>query len=262
MKSYLLLTLLLLTALTSSAQYISDSLSAPGQALSPQKEQGKKVWLHTGLAAGYAGTAYIFYKYEDSHFREESQEHRTPFLDGIAAGASFMGESKNAWMALGATTGLAYLSRNTRLQKTVFVWAGTLLLNGVVTDKLKHSFQRYRPNTGMSAHTFDGLEGPGVHHSLPSAHTSNAFATATVFATLYKDKKWVPPLAYGLAAVVGASRVHNNAHWVSDVMAGAAVGYLSARAMLATDKWLSRKGVVLYPQVGRRCAGIGLVKSL
>lgn len=261
MKSPLLFALLLLTTLTSSAQFNADTLVATSQAPTPVKERGQKVLRHAGLAASYVGAAYLFYKYEDNYFREESQEHRTPFMDGIASGASFMGESKHAWMALGATTGLAYLTRNTRLQKTVFVWAGSLLVNGMVTDKLKHSFQRYRPNTGMPAHTFDGHEGPGVHHSLPSAHTSNAFATATVFATLYKDKKWVPPLAYGLATVVGASRVYNNAHWVSDVMAGAAVGFLSAKAMLATDKWLGQKNIRLYPQVGRRSASLGMVKT-
>ena len=147
------------------------------------------------------------------------------------------------------------------MQHTVFVWAGSLLVNGVVTDKLKNSFQRYRPNTGMPYNTFDGHQGPHLNHSLPSAHTSNAFTTATVFATLYKDKKWVPPVAYGVAALIGASRVYNNAHWTSDVMAGAAVGFLSAKAMLATDKWLSKKGILLYPQVGRRGASLGMVKS-
>lgn len=261
MRHSYLLPALLLFASAGSTQPVTDTLLPASPTPVLVKAPGKKGWLHTGLAVGYAGTAYLIYKTEDSRFREESQEMHTPFLDRVAGGVSPLGESRNAWMALGATTGLAYLTRNTRLQKTVFVWAGTLLVNSTVTDKLKHSFQRYRPNTGAAFNTFDGHAGPGTNHSLPSAHTSNAFATATVFATLYKDKKWVPPLAYGLAAMVGASRVYNNAHWASDVMAGAAVGFLSAKAMIATDKWLSRKGIVLYPQVSRRGGAIGMVKS-
>jgi membrane-associated phospholipid phosphatase len=261
MRRLHLLLLLVLPAYVGSTQPVADTLVPVSTIQYPLKEPRKKVWVHAGLAAGYTGATYFFFRKQDSHFREESQEHKSPFLNGIAGAVSPLGESKNAWRALGATTGLAYLSRSPRLQHAVFVWAGSLLVNGVVTDKLKNSFQRYRPNTGMPYNTFDGHAGPHINHSLPSAHTSNAFTTATVFATLYKDKKWVPPLAYGVAALVGASRVYNNAHWMSDVMAGAAVGFLSAKAMISTDKWLSKKGILLYPQVGRRGASLGMVKS-
>lgn len=262
MRHHYLVLLLLLQVYVGSTQPITDTLVPLSETPAPVKEPRKKIWLHTGLAAGYAGAAYFCYRKEDSHFREESQERKTPLLNGIAKAVTPMGESKYVWMTLGAATGLAYLSKSPRLQHTAFVWAGSLLVNGVATYKLKHTFQRYRPSTGAPYNTFDGISGPGVNHSLPSGHTSNAFATATVFATLYKEKKWVPPVAYGLAALVGASRVYNNAHWASDVMAGAAVGFLSAKAMLVTDKWLSRKGVLLYPQVGRKGAGLAVVKNL
>lgn len=247
------LILFLLPASVACAQPLTDTTAEVDHPL----KRGQTL-LHTGLALGYAGVTYYCYKKKDGRFQEESQEHKTPLINGMAGSVSPLGESRTAWMALGATTGLAYLTRNSRLQHTAMVWAGSLLVNGVVTDQLKGSFQRYRPNAGVL--TGSG-EGSGLNRSFPSAHTSNAFTTATVFATLYKDKKWVPPLAYGLAAMVGASRVYNNAHWASDVMAGAAVGFLSARAMIATDKWLSRKGIVLYPQVSRRGGAIGMAKS-
>lgn len=261
MRRLHLLLLLVLPAYVGSTQTVADTLAPLPTIQSTGKEPHRKVWLHTGLALGYGGAAYFIYKKQDSHFREESQEHKTPFLNGVANTVSPLGVSNNAWMALGATAGLAYLIHDTRLQHAAFVWAGSMLLNSTVTDKLKNSFQRYRPNTGMPYNSFDGMEGPHLNHSLPSAHTSNAFTAATVFATLYRDKKWVPPVAYGLASLVGASRVYNNAHWASDVMAGAAIGFLSAKAMLTTDKWLSKKGIRLYPQVGRRGASIGMVKN-
>lgn len=262
MRSTVLL-LFLLPGYFAGAQMTSDSLATqnatPPAVKAPKKNN--KVLLHTGIALGYAGAAYLVYQKEDAHFKDESQEMKNPFMSRMATSVSPLGVGKNAWMALGATAGLAYLTKNTRLQHTAFVWAGSLLVNGMATDKLKNTFQRYRPNTGMPFNTFDGYGGPHINHSLPSAHTSNAFTTATVFATMYKDKKWVPPVAYGVATLVGLSRIYNNAHWASDVMAGAAVGFLSAKTMLLTDKWLSQKGIRLYPQVGRHGAGLGMVKT-
>ncbi|HEY1112197.1 MAG TPA: phosphatase PAP2 family protein [Chitinophagaceae bacterium] len=225
------------------------------------KEKKSPAILRAGLALGYIGATYYCYRKEDNHFQNESQEHKHPLKDAVARNLSPLGTAQTNWMALGATTGFAYLTRNTRLQHVVFVWAGSLLINDALTNKLKNSFQRYRPSTGKPFNSFDGNEGPGANRSFPSAHTSNAFTTATVFATLYKDKHWVPPLAYGLATMVGFSRVYDNAHWASDVMAGAAVGFLSAKTMILTDKWVGKKNIRLYPQVSKRSASMGMVKT-
>jgi membrane-associated phospholipid phosphatase len=252
--------LMLLPAYAGSTQAIVDTLPEVSQPLYPSKEKNQ-LWLHAGLALGYAGATYYCYRKEDNHFQKESQEHKHPLKDAVAHSLSPLGTGKTHWMALGATTGLAYLTKNTRLQKTVFIWAGSLLINDALTNKLKGHFQRYRPDTGMPFYTFDGPNGPGFNRSFPSAHASNAFTTATVFATLYKDKHWVPPLAYGMATMVAFSRVYNNAHWASDVMAGAAVGFLSAKTMILTDKWLSKKNIRLYPQVGSRKGSVSMVMN-
>src|SRR4029078_5561166 len=97
--------------------------------------------------------------------------------------------------------------------------------------------------------------------SLPSANTSNAFTTSTVFATMYANKKWVPPLAYGLATLVGFSRIYNNAHWASDVMAGAAVGFLSAKGVIGLYKITSKKHLVVVPQIGHRFSSVSFIYS-
>ena len=63
--------------------------------------------------------------------------------------------------------------------------------------------------------------------SFPSGHTTAAFAAATVFAQEYKDRLWVPILSYSAASLIGLSRITENAHWASDVFAGAALGYVT-----------------------------------
>jgi membrane-associated phospholipid phosphatase len=46
----------------------------------------------------------------------------------------------------------------------------------------------------------------------------------------YGDKSlWISTADYGMATLVGVSRVYRNRHWVSDVVAGAGVGILSTK---------------------------------
>jgi undecaprenyl-diphosphatase len=65
--------------------------------------------------------------------------------------------------------------------------------------------------------------------SFPSGHSATAFACATVIA-------WASPRlavpAFVLAALVAWSRVYVGVHWPLDVLGGAVLGVLVARALL------------------------------
>jgi membrane-associated phospholipid phosphatase len=78
-------------------------------------------------------------------------------------------------------------------------------------------------------------------HSLPSGHTAEAFANAE-FLRMYVGKKqpWIAVLGYVIAAGTGFLRIYNNRHWFSDVVAGAAVGYGTARVGSWTFDRLNR----------------------
>jgi len=61
--------------------------------------------------------------------------------------------------------------------------------------------------------------------SFPSGHTIAAFSLATVFANRYPRPRWHQWLAYGLAGVVGFSRMPLQAHYASDTFVAAVLGY-------------------------------------
>ncbi|MCC8187185.1 MAG: phosphatase PAP2 family protein [Bacteroides sp.] len=66
-------------------------------------------------------------------------------------------------------------------------------------------------------------------HSFPSGHTATAFTGAQILFREYRDTSpWIAVGGYAAAGITGTMRVINKKHWVSDVVAGAGVGILSA----------------------------------
>ena len=91
---------------------------------------------------------------------------------------------------------------------------------------LKRSFRRARPSGPVS---WWDIHAPD-QFSFPSGHTMNAFAVATLV-TVHVPV--AAPLAFAVAASVGASRVVLELHYVSDVAAGATLGTVLAAAAVA-----------------------------
>ncbi len=251
----------LLSALITQAQHLPAKPVLAKDRLPKSKDYNKHIILKAAIGLSYTSAVYLTYRYNDAHIQHESQEGKNHFKDAAATALSALGSDQTHWISLGATAGLAFISKDLRLQRTAVLWTGTLLLNDFFTTSLKNKFQRYRPNTDKGFNKWDGGDGPRINKSFPSGHTSNAFSTATLFSTIYKQKKWVAPVAFSLASLVGVSRIYNNAHWASDVLAGAAVGVVSAKTMIFLDKQLLKRHLQIYPQFGRHST-IGVTYTL
>ena len=76
----------------------------------------------------------------------------------------------------------------------------------------------------------------GKGSSFPSGHATGIFSIATIAAERYRHHRWVPWVAYGLAAVISFSRVPTFAHFPSDVFLGAALGYTITRFDVLRDR--------------------------
>ncbi len=106
---------------------------------------------------------------------------------------------------------------------------------GLLVFGVKHAVQRPRPyaaEPGIRLRT--GRADQAVlkrdSYSFPSGHTALAFAAATTLALDHPQWYVVVP-AYVWAGGVGVSRVWHGAHYPSDVLAGAALGFVVAGAV-------------------------------
>lgn len=101
-----------------------------------------------------------------------------------------------------------------------------------VNYALKWATARERPHTGSgNGQFFSAYDGRAFksNTSFPSGHSMGSWAVATVIAQRYKNRRWVPWVAYGFASSVSAARVAGGKHYVSDVAVGAVAGYLIGR---------------------------------
>jgi membrane-associated phospholipid phosphatase len=98
------------------------------------------------------------------------------------------------------------------------------LLTELLVQPLKVATHRLRPDDSN-------------HHSFPSGHAAITFAGATVIERHLGWRKSL--LGYGIASYVAASRLHDNRHYLSDVVFGAAVGTVAGRTVVhyAADYW-------------------------
>ncbi|WP_413293702.1 phosphatase PAP2 family protein [Bdellovibrio sp. HCB185ZH] len=81
--------------------------------------------------------------------------------------------------------------------------------------------------------------------SWPSGHTSNAFAIATSMA--YSYGPWVGTASYGVATFIAASRISAQVHWLSDVVAAAALGIYWGRASALVTESQKKNTTMIYP---------------
>jgi membrane-associated phospholipid phosphatase len=97
--------------------------------------------------------------------------------------------------------------------------------------------------------------------SFPSEHATLAFAIGTVFAESGNGHyRWVRRvLGYGVAGFTAYERLNHNAHWLSDTVAGAALGAASARFSMNRRAAADSHGTLALEPISR---GVMLTYSL
>jgi membrane-associated phospholipid phosphatase len=137
-------------------------------------------------------------------------------------------------------------SRSDLLNQAIITAKSELLVTLLVTS-LKSFTHVMRP---------DG----SADNSMPSGHTAQAFASATLLDMEYRETSpWISVGGYLCATATGFFRVANNRHWASDVLVGAGIGIASVKLVYLTHKYRWGKmpsSAVMVPTIYQNGGGV------
>jgi membrane-associated phospholipid phosphatase len=214
-------------------------------------------WQNLGLAAaGLIGVAVI----ADGPIRDEMSRHApndSRFMRNV--------ERFGAQYSLGVLGGfyLAGAIGNNETAQAVAQdgLAASIIASGMITPAIKFVTGRARPRENLGvAHFHPFSLSYSSNSSFPSGHTTEAFALASVIAGHYQES-WVAYASYSVAGLVGVARSYHGAHFASDVLAGAMIGTLVGKSVVAHNSRLRAGKVVLLPLVGPGLIGVRLTRN-
>jgi membrane-associated phospholipid phosphatase len=199
-------------------------------------------WLYFGGSVAAIGVASHFDSAVRTYFADHSPvsvNSGSPdsLKDALPAAALFLG-----------TWGYANLidDEDGRREAHAMAEASTLSLGTAIA--LSYITGRERPNQTTS---------PGHWRasgtSFPSEHSTAAFAIGTVLAESGNPRyRWIRRvLGYGVAGFTVYERLNHNAHWLSDTVAGAALGAASARFAMNREREAEPHGSLTLEPINR-----------
>lgn len=180
-------------------------------------------WLWAGAGAMFAGSLLL-----DRPVEEQIPEGGGTRLAWASHRLNYGGRPQVAAVALGATWAGAKLAGSPKTAEAVEHVAIALLASGVANGTLKVAVGRERPEFTDDPHRFRPINGKDRWQSFPSGHSTVAFSLAAAISEEAREPL-VSVATYGTAALVGWSRIYDDRHWTSDVVAGAVLGIVTSR---------------------------------
>ena len=208
------------------------------------KEMPRDLWrflsVDTAIVLGAGGAAAGIAHIWDDDLKQEV-ETSVRLNDALEPGNSYGAFSSQVAIGIGMY-GVGWLAKAPPLAVAGADIMRAQFVSQMWVQALKFTTQRTRPDGS------DDL-------SFPSGHSASAFATATVLQRHFGWKAGVP--AYLLAGYVSTARVHDNRHYLSDVVFGAAMGIAGERTVMRSGRYVVR----LAPAAGPRTASLTVVLS-
>jgi membrane-associated phospholipid phosphatase len=190
----------------------------------PQQRPPSEIrWYHVGAGLGLIALSSLI----DESLRDQLQDNRSAGKDDVARAFRRMGQPEVYGVIGLGTLAVGVISGNDRVKRAGERISAGLLTAAAVTSTLKLAIGRRRPEATSDAFQFRPFSS---NDAWPSGHTTMAFALA---ASVADEVHSIPVTLglYGAATLTGWSRLNDNKHWLSDVLAGAAIGVTSAKLM-------------------------------
>jgi hypothetical protein len=207
-----------------TVDYVELLWSDTGWVLTAPMRWDEQDWMYVGFSAAGIGAASSL----DQTIKDHVRAHRTASEDRFFSQYENFGATWS-FGVIGAFEIWGEVGGDTTAKNTAMdALTASIIGPGLIGTSVKYAVGRVRPNTATSTFDFKPFSN---NQSFPSGHASQAFAVATAIAENY-PAWWVQTLCYGGAGLVGYARIEQNAHYTSDVVAGALLGWSVARSVV------------------------------
>lgn len=196
----------------------------------------KKDWLIFG---GVIGTA-VSVSFLDEEINAYFKRNKTHLQNELASVGDFLGQPEYQGPVLLAFYSLGASINNQWIRETGSMLAASMAASGLIQTFSKDAVGRARPSKGEGSLLFSPFGGKN-YHSFPSGHTMLALSSSYILARQVKPLALKIPL-YSISAIVGWSRVYDNAHWTSDIILGSALGIATAEAVIQYYSRVKKEG--------------------
>jgi len=201
------------------------------------------------LGALFVTTAAVYLK--DESIRANSFKQRSEMNDEISDAAKLYGEIAAPVIIGGGIYTAGLFSKNEYIRVTGRMVFESVLYSGIVTNVFKTAIGRSRPQKEEGSQFYRLLSFNTGNTSMPSGHSTVAFAVSSVLANRINNT-FASIGLYTLAGITALSRVYHDEHWASDVLLGSAIGYfigdfISSKRNSTTG---SRGNITIYPGAG------------
>jgi membrane-associated phospholipid phosphatase len=217
-----------------AAPAAAQTLNAPDTAAqrSPRLFTRRDLYIAGGFVAGAAAMTPLDRRLTNA--LQDSSVQESKILSGSARGVRLLASPGSLIISGGLFAAGRAFNRPHLADTGLHTFESVLLAEGI-TNFSKMVAGRRRPFVSPDDASNYQLGG-GLHddtrRSMPSGHSSAAFATASALSS--EVGHWWPQhrtlaavTLYSAAGLVGVSRLYNNKHWASDVVIGAGIGTFS-----------------------------------
>ncbi len=211
-------------------------------------------WKRASVGLGAVG---VFMAMDESLNRLLARNPRPEFLEKPFEWGEEWGTLRNMqYASLGVYFGGLFLGEDD-VRVTGRLMGEALILAGLPAITLQYGLGRSRPYSGKGASDYNYFEWRNEYQSLPSGHTTVAFAISTVLAKRI-DRIWVSVPLYATAGLTALSLGWTGQHWPSDLIVGAALGYLAGSYVVSKEEErVAGAGAVGMKHRNRFEAGVG-----
>ena len=225
------------------------------------KKDRLKLILISGITSG------LIFNYDEKVnnelFRFKSRYSNNVINNFAEIGRAYGRSNDRVFFLYGGISTSLYLGgrilKDNKMLKTSYLVSESFIFSLIILGPTKLILGRSRPymNNGSKDFNFLAFSQDKGLRSMPSIHTSSAFAIITVITKQY-DYWWVKLPSYLFLSSVAIQRIYDREHWTSDVVVGGLFGYTIANILIRNDTNQKAARLSFYPFISKNKISVSI----